>query len=101
MRSLGGLLDFKTEEYVIFYLLSGQGSASPLSCYFGVSVHKEHLSPSSVLYTKSARYGLNILQQSEKKMNREFNLKSKTGMFMSISRSKEFSYDEKNNNKQW
>ena len=68
MRSLGGPLDFKTEEYVIFYLLSGQGSASPLSCYFGVSVQREHLLLPQY-YILSARYGLNILQQSEKKMN--------------------------------
>ena len=25
-----GLLDFKNEEYVVFYLLSGQGPASPI-----------------------------------------------------------------------
>ena len=38
MCSQEGLLDFAHEEYVVLYLLSGQGSASPPSCYFGVSV---------------------------------------------------------------
>ena len=39
MCSWEGLLDFKNEDYVGFYLLSRQGSASP-SCYFRVSVGK-------------------------------------------------------------
>ena len=41
--SQGGFLDFKNEEYVVFYLLSGQGSAVSCSCYFGVSVHRGEL----------------------------------------------------------
>ena len=54
MCSREGLLDFKNEEYVVFYLLSGQDLASPPSCYFGGSVHRgwtpaaqpgAHLSP--------------------------------------------------------
>ena len=32
--------DFENEEYVIVYLLSGLGVASPPSCYFGVSVYR-------------------------------------------------------------
>lgn len=41
MCSWEGLLDFKSEENVVFYLLSGKGSsASPPSCYFGESVHR-------------------------------------------------------------
>ena len=32
MCSRGGLLDFEYEEYVVFYLLSGQGPASSLDC---------------------------------------------------------------------
>ena len=32
MCSPGGLLDFENEEYVVFYLLSGQGPASSLDC---------------------------------------------------------------------
>ena len=55
--SWDGLLGFENEEYVVFYLLSGQGLASP-SCCFGVSVHRgqtpaahpgAHLSPASKL----------------------------------------------------
>ena len=38
--SQGGFLDFKNEEYVVFYLLSRQGSAVSCSCCFGVSVHR-------------------------------------------------------------
>ena len=46
MCSQEGLLDFENEEYMVFYLLSGQGS--------GVSVHRgqtarpgAHLSPAA------------------------------------------------------
>ena len=43
MCSWGGFLDLKNEEYVVSYLLSGQGSAPPPACYYlhlGVSVHR-------------------------------------------------------------
>ena len=59
MCSWEGLLDFKNEEYVVFYLLPRQGS-TPLSCYFGVSVHRGetvqpggHLSPASTWAQKN------------------------------------------------
>ena len=39
MCSWEGLLDFKSEENMVFCLLSGKGSASHPSCYFGESVH--------------------------------------------------------------
>ena len=61
MCSRGGLLDFENEEFVVFYLLSGQGPAPSIIlllrsfCYYGVSVHRgetvqpgAHLSPASV-----------------------------------------------------
>ena len=60
MCSWEGFLDLKNEEYVVSYLLSGQGSASPPACYYlhlGVSVHRRqtlsaqpgvHLSPASI-----------------------------------------------------
>lgn len=35
-----GVLDFKNEECVVFYLFSGQSSASPSFCYSGMSVHR-------------------------------------------------------------
>ena len=52
-----GLLDFENEEHVVFYVLSGQGSASPPSCCFGVSAHRgrtaaqpgAHLSPALLM----------------------------------------------------
>ena len=40
MCSWEGLLDFKSEENMVFCLLSGKGSASHPSCYFGESVHR-------------------------------------------------------------
>ena len=40
MCSWEGLLDFKNEENMVFYLLSGKGSASHPSCYFGESVYR-------------------------------------------------------------
>ena len=46
MSRLGGLLNFKNEEYVVFYLLSGQGPASSIIlhlwsfCYYGIPVHR-------------------------------------------------------------
>ena len=46
MCRLGGLLNFKNEEYVVFYLLSGQGPASSIIlhlwsfCYYGIPVHR-------------------------------------------------------------
>ena len=59
MRSWG-VFNFENEEYVAFYLLSGQGPASSIILllwrfyYYGVSVHKgktvqsgAHLSPAS------------------------------------------------------
>ena len=64
MCSWGGFLDLKNEEYVVSYLLSGQGSASPPACYYlhlGVSVHRRQtpaapcgapLSPASVVDLK-------------------------------------------------
>ena len=56
--------DFENEEYVILYLLSGLGLASPPSCYFGVPVHRgetpaaqpgAHLSPASQLFIYRSR----------------------------------------------
>ena len=41
-----GLLDLESEECVVFYLLSGQASASLCSCYYlhvGVSIHRQRL----------------------------------------------------------
>ena len=55
MCSQEGLLDFENEDYVAFYLLSGQSSAPP-PLHLGVSVHRgqtpavqpgAHLSPAS------------------------------------------------------
>ena len=46
MCRLGSLLNFKNEEYVVFYLLSGQGPASSIIphlwsfCYYGIPVHR-------------------------------------------------------------
>ena len=58
MCSRGGcLLDFKNEEYVVFYLLSGQDPASSVIlllwsfCYYGVSVHRgETIQPGAHLH---------------------------------------------------
>ena len=62
MCSQGDLLDFKNEEYVVLYLLSGQGPASSIIlllwsfCCYGVSVHTvqpgAHLSPVSLGHSK-------------------------------------------------
>ena len=52
MCSQGGLLNFNSEEYMVFYLLFEQGPASSIICYHGVSFHREetvqpraHVSP--------------------------------------------------------
>ena len=37
----GGLLNFKNEEYMVFYLLFERAQPPPLSCYYGVSFHRE------------------------------------------------------------
>ena len=68
MCSRGGLLGFENEDYVVFYLLSGQGPASSIIlllwsfCYYGVSVHRgeavqpgAHLSPASILASTCRR----------------------------------------------
>ena len=42
----GGLLNFEKEQYVVFYLLSGQSSGFSITlllcsfCYYGASVHQ-------------------------------------------------------------
>ena len=67
MCSQEGLLDFAHEEYVVLYLLSGQGSASPRSCSFGVSVDRgrtpavqpgAHLPPASVWFQTTTIKGI-------------------------------------------
>ena len=56
MCRLGGLLNFKNEEYVVFYLLSGQGPASSIILHYGVSTIMEFLSTGEKLFSLGPIY---------------------------------------------
>ena len=60
MCSQGGLLDFKSEKYVVFYLLSWQGPESSIIlllwsfCCYGIFVHRgESVQPGARLSSTS------------------------------------------------